>query len=65
MRRHVVPVIGINVETGEKVRFAKVKDAAEWLGVHSAQISNAAVVGNKLHGYYWEKESYDWGKNHG
>lgn len=59
MANRFVPVIGTNVETGEKVRFASMKDAAAWLGVHSGQISSAIVIGNKLHGYHWEKESKD------
>ena len=49
-------MIGTNVETGEKIRFASVKDAAKWIGVNTGQITNAAVIGGKLHGYYWEKE---------
>lgn len=56
MNKRFVPVIGTNAETGDKVRFASFKDAAKWLGVHSAQISNAVVIGHKLHGFYWEKE---------
>lgn len=56
MPRRLVPMIGTNVETGEKIRFASVKDAAKWIGVNTGQITNAAVIGGKLHGYYWEKE---------
>lgn len=59
MAKRPMPVIGTNVETGEKVRFGSIKDAAKWLGVHSGQISNAAVIGCKLHGYVWEKEEYN------
>ena len=51
-----VPVIGTNVVTGETVRFPSVKEACTWLGVHSAQISNALVMGHSVHGYRWEKE---------
>ena len=56
MARRFVPVIGTNAKTGEKVRFDSVNAAAEWLGVHAAQISNALVIGYNLHGYHWEKE---------
>lgn len=56
MSRRLVPIIGTNEETGEKIRFPSVKAAAEWLGVHGGQISNAIVIGNKLHGYRWSKE---------
>lgn len=55
MAKRFVPVIGTNAETGEKVRFESVSAAAEWLGVHTGQISNALVIGHKLHGYHWEK----------
>lgn len=56
MSKRLVPIIATNAETGEKIRFPSVKDAAKWLGVHGGQISNAAVVGGNLHGYTWEKE---------
>lgn len=51
-----VKVIGTD-EHGNEVRFNKLTDAAEWLGVTAAEVYNAIKFKYKSHGYAWRKES--------
>lgn len=51
-----IPVVGTGPD-GETVRFDSLKEAADWLGVQSSQISNAMKYNFRCHGYTWRKET--------
>ena len=60
------PVIGINIKTGEIVRFPSAKKAGEWLGKSGSEISTCCNGGTgtrtrtTAYGYYWK---WDTGSN--
>ena len=55
------PVISINPETGEEIRYPSMKAAAEKIGVNQARITTACTTGCKCKGFYWRKEVQDEG----
>lgn len=44
-------------DSGREVRFTKMSDAAQWIGVTPAEIYNAVKFKYKCHGYLWRKET--------
>lgn len=55
-RPYRVPVIRIDPETGEKVRFDSLAAGAKSVGVNPSQIHYAWLFGYRCRGYLWEKE---------
>lgn len=59
------PVIGINIETGETVKFSSASQAGKWLGKSGSEISNCCNGGTKkkprisAYGYYWKWDTDD------
>ena len=51
-----IPVVGTGPD-GETVCFDSMKEAAEWLGADTAQLSNAIKYKYRCHGYSWRKEA--------
>lgn len=49
-------VVGVHMETGERLHFATMKEAARALGAAQSSISYAVNTGHSIKGYHWYRE---------
>lgn len=52
----LVPVVGVDKLTNERVHFASMKEAAQAVGTKPSSISYAVNTGHSIKGYNWYRE---------